>query len=608
MNTNGYLFNSPYHRLLSANDHSPSPTQRAQIKSFIHSYLDDLESLDSQISEAELVLEQLNTEHTQIDTLIKTHQQLIHPIRLVPPEIWAEIFVLSLPSTHLPVMSTSHTPLSLTQVCRIWRGVALSTPSLWASTHIVIPRGQTDLAHLCATSNRAECMMRWLDRAKDRHPLSISLHWPTGLQEMYGTRNVFPRTIRTYSTHIRELELDLPDSELRSMLNTKPDVWPILEKLALRLPTPPGYPPRGVGMARASIWRSPKLKRVVWESVGDAFFKMPVKFKQLTEIAISGSKNVQSSFINPLELIVLCRLSPNIHTLRIQLTDMHNSTRLSSQQMALALRIPESAEHFVLPNLTTLEIADMIFPFDNHHLELFSMPALTTVKYSLVANSPPILTLIPHPFLSFLRSQPPTNSITTLTINAQSMPITTLFECLKLMPLLESLWVEDSRPLRGIVDSGDETGQHLFWTNDELAREVAPDDGLLQALLPTVHASQPVYVPITSTEALCPRLERLRLDRTRCTLDGIRDFVHTRLALCTSSKGELEEAQASTSSTHECVSKIRYLRIETMYSQPLSDLIHDVSIAHEGHGMLEAELRALEMDAMILFSDDCHDL
>jgi hypothetical protein len=138
-----------------------------------------------------------------------------------------------------------------------------------------------------------------------------------------------------------------------------------------------------------------------------------------------------------------------------------------------------------------------------------------------------------------------------------------------------------------------------------MAREVAPDDGLLQALLPTVHGSQPVYLPITSTEALCPRLERLRLDRTRCSLDGIRDFVHTRLALCTSSQAEQSESAASTSANG--VSRIRHLRVGTLYPRPPSDLIEDATQA-QGRGMLEAELRALDVDAMILFSDYDHDL
>jgi hypothetical protein len=78
MNTNVYLSNSPYHRLLSANDHSPSPFEGAQVKTFIQNYLNDLEALDVQISEAQLVLDQLAIEHTEVNRLINAHQQLIH--------------------------------------------------------------------------------------------------------------------------------------------------------------------------------------------------------------------------------------------------------------------------------------------------------------------------------------------------------------------------------------------------------------------------------------------------------------------------------------------------------------------------------------------------
>ncbi|KAJ2921237.1 hypothetical protein H1R20_g15855, partial [Candolleomyces eurysporus] len=609
MNTNGYLSNSPFHRLLGANDYPPSPSEGAQVKTLIQNYLNDLEALDLQISEAQLVLDQLNTEHREIDRVITTHQGLIHPVRLIPREILTQIFIHSLPSTHLPVISTSQVPLSLTQVCRIWRAVALSTPSLWASIHIPIPRGQTRLLHLAATRNRRRCLTWWLDGAKGRDPLSISLHWPKALQETYGTRQDFPRTIITYSHHIRELELDLPDDNLRLIINTEPQAWPALEKLTLRLPSLPGDVARGAGVANASIWRAPMLRRVVWESVDDSFFQLPVKYESLKEIVLAGSNNVRASFTNPLEFLVLFHLSPNVETLRLQLTDSeHRDTRISAEQMRLLDHqlTPDSPDQLVLPNLTTLDLADMLYQVDDLQsmLTAFRTPALATVKYSLVDHSPPVSTTNPHPFRAFLSSQPGPILITSWTVSAKSMSITMMFECLRLMPLLKTLWVEDSRSLRDL--GGDGNGRELFWTNDELLREVAPDDGLLQALLPTFHESQPSYTPAASTETRCPRLERLRLDRTRCSLDGIRDFVHTRLALCTSSQAAPFDVEASTP-MNEGVSKLKHLRVGLLYPRPQSDIILGPT-KFSGDGELEDDLRALGIDAMILFNDDGADV
>ncbi|RXW22642.1 hypothetical protein EST38_g3208 [Candolleomyces aberdarensis] len=342
MNTNGYLSNSPFHRLLGANDYPPSPSEGAQIETLIQNYLNDLEALDLQISEAQMVLDQLNNEHLEIDRIITTHQELIHPVRLIPREILMQIFVHSLPR---------------------------------------------------------------------RDPLSISLYWPRALQETYGTGQDFPRTIITYSRHIRELELNLPDYNLRLIIDTEPQTWPVLEKLTLRLPTLPGDVARGAGVANASIWRAPMLRRVVWESVDDSFFQLPVKYESLTEIVLAGSNNVRASFTNPLEFLVLFHLSPNVETLRLQLTDAeHRDTRISDHQMRLLDHqlTPDSPDQLVLPNLTTLDLADMLFEVDDLQsmLTAFRTPALATVKYSLVDHSPPVSTINPHPFRAFLSSQP----------------------------------------------------------------------------------------------------------------------------------------------------------------------------------------------------------
>lgn len=62
----------------------------------------------------------------------------------IPPEIWAETFLCVVESCAdgFPKLHPNQAPLLLTQVCRAWRDIALTTRHLW--THLDIPRTDDD--------------------------------------------------------------------------------------------------------------------------------------------------------------------------------------------------------------------------------------------------------------------------------------------------------------------------------------------------------------------------------------------------------------------------------------------------------------------------------
>ncbi|KAJ7865549.1 hypothetical protein B0H13DRAFT_2067675 [Mycena leptocephala] len=57
----------------------------------------------------------------------------------LPEDVIRGIFMATLPSLRNSSLSSDEAPLLLCRICKSWRFVALSTPRLWASVHIVIP-------------------------------------------------------------------------------------------------------------------------------------------------------------------------------------------------------------------------------------------------------------------------------------------------------------------------------------------------------------------------------------------------------------------------------------------------------------------------------------
>ncbi|KAJ7685696.1 hypothetical protein DFH06DRAFT_1159159 [Mycena polygramma] len=82
---------------------------------------------------------------------------------LLPPEILAEIFIRCLPDGYFVLPDLTTAPLILCGICRRWRDVALTTPTLWSSLFVDFDgMGETK-------AQRAEM---WLSRAGGS-PLSI---------------------------------------------------------------------------------------------------------------------------------------------------------------------------------------------------------------------------------------------------------------------------------------------------------------------------------------------------------------------------------------------------------------------------------------------------
>ncbi|KAF8175457.1 hypothetical protein K438DRAFT_2022887 [Mycena galopus ATCC 62051] len=120
-----------------------------------------------------------------------------YPVLTLPPEIVAEIFTNWLPSyPDCPPPRGSLSPLFLGQICRQWRTIAFSTPSLWRAIRVELTRGHSE-KELAA---ELKLLKTWLKRSGDC-PLSLGLTHARNV-----THRLVPQFLRAIVAHRQRWE------------------------------------------------------------------------------------------------------------------------------------------------------------------------------------------------------------------------------------------------------------------------------------------------------------------------------------------------------------------------------------------------------------------
>lgn len=122
---------SPVNELLISNQ-PPLPPQRDLVYDFIREIRHDIETIDKEISRAKAVVDDLLAKRKVLREIKRRHQAIVSPLRQLPHELLSEIFIHCLPPFPTRI-SPSDAPLLLEQICRRWRDIARSTPTLWSS-------------------------------------------------------------------------------------------------------------------------------------------------------------------------------------------------------------------------------------------------------------------------------------------------------------------------------------------------------------------------------------------------------------------------------------------------------------------------------------------
>ncbi|KAJ3824040.1 hypothetical protein F5880DRAFT_1481052, partial [Lentinula raphanica] len=117
-------------------NYAASPSERPELETLISKAQQELTDLDDDISRARAILDGLCARRSQVQEFVDGHRGLIAPIRRIPAETLAVIFVHCLSTERYPIRSLMEAPVLLTVVCRQWREVAIYPSStLERSSH-----------------------------------------------------------------------------------------------------------------------------------------------------------------------------------------------------------------------------------------------------------------------------------------------------------------------------------------------------------------------------------------------------------------------------------------------------------------------------------------
>ncbi|KAJ7486629.1 hypothetical protein FB451DRAFT_1534559 [Mycena latifolia] len=226
---------SPFQNILHTNA-VPSDADCQRIQDFLTEPQRELANLTDEISRMQNLIDELTEKRAALDNFINAHLAMVSPARRLPDDIVRAIFIACLPSHRNPAITSKESPLLLCQICSTWRLLALSTPRLWASMHVVLPT-QPMLQIL------ADLVTSWLELS-GALPLSVSVVLSrTWMQE--DNHNALPLLTRLigFSRRWQHMQFEFWDHRTFGAFKTlRPDDVPMLQSVKVQ------------GIQQRSLW------------------------------------------------------------------------------------------------------------------------------------------------------------------------------------------------------------------------------------------------------------------------------------------------------------------------------------------------------------------
>ncbi|KAJ7441969.1 hypothetical protein B0H11DRAFT_2292257 [Mycena galericulata] len=468
---------SPFDDILYTNA-VPSDADCQRIHDLLVGPQKEAAALAQEVVRVQSLLDELITKRDQLNAFIDAHLALVSPVRRLPDDVVREIFVAALPSDRNAIMSEDEAPLLLSHISQGWRNLALSTPRLWSTLHIVTPPVSSLQSYIPKLHQINGAVVTWLSRSGTL-PVSISLispllHSPRGASEedisalVEAARSASITLIQTlieFCTRWRSIWFRISDDSYLTPL------------AALSVSDVPKLSSVGMTMVSGETdWNSmsflgtPSLRAV---SLREGAHTSPISWDALTHLSFHFL-GVTLSFDDMLAMLRHC-INLEVLNLTVSNNQTHDQMHAQPCQMAHLWRLSlmnAGGNNFITnflhqlsaPNLRILEFHG---PFDS-------------------VNPSPLLTLISS-----------SDGLEHLRLSVYDITVDFLIEMLQRAPALRELALA-SEPVLPLPPG---SWRHI------------PDDRLLSLLDPT----------------LCPRLQRLTLLQfDALSDDALLAFVQTR--------------------------------------------------------------------------------
>jgi hypothetical protein len=153
----------------------------------------------------------------------------------IPFEIASKIFYLCIPVDKRSRPSLDQAPISISQVCQLWRSISLANPGLWSS--IAVETRCDDDYELAGKSvveePSSKLLKLWFTRAGN-HSLSLNANCKGN-----GVPPWFLDTLLAYAPHCCYIEIEMHRRPCNRFLHTQgPGPFPFLQFRTIKLPVP----------------------------------------------------------------------------------------------------------------------------------------------------------------------------------------------------------------------------------------------------------------------------------------------------------------------------------------------------------------------------------
>ncbi|KAF8211032.1 hypothetical protein K438DRAFT_102106 [Mycena galopus ATCC 62051] len=281
-----------YYTLLNTNE----PAEGSDL-TFIHSlisntdarlaFLDhEIPNLQEKLSKLQKTLKQLEDERASLSSYQTRIRATLSPLRRMPPEVLAEIFMWTLSSIGDALTGgrfhVARSPWLLTQISSRWRAVSLATPSLWSRVVMDYSEGATRLPYYSLALVETQ-----IQRA---HKLKIHFYGCSTLPDSRPQIQIFEFLLQ-HSSRWEELSLGLTCA-IVPLLTALRDRVPALKRLWIQWEDDPDRRP---SVQTIDCFQSaPSLVDFGFSQS----IPVPVSIHQLTRYQVEGSWETQKGILN----------------------------------------------------------------------------------------------------------------------------------------------------------------------------------------------------------------------------------------------------------------------------------------------------------------------